>query len=202
MTPTDISVIGKLDEGSRLSAPLVFFLRWMADPLKVGSVFPSGPGLRELIVRNTTRADDQIVVEFGAGTGPVTKALLDAGHPGRAIHSFEIDERMVAYLRGHLPDVNIIHGDCRDVEKLIPAEHVGRVGTLIVGIPMLSLPMDAQRGIVDAVFRVLPPGGRFILFTYSAFSPLDRKALGLTGERLGFTLRNFPPASLWAYRKA
>lgn len=202
MTPTDLSVIGKLGMEGRLPAPLVFFLRWLANPLKVGSVFPSGPGLRELIVRNTRRADDEIIVEFGAGTGPVTKALLDAGHPGAAIHSFEIDEKMVAFLRGNFPDVNIIHGDCRDVEKLIPAEHVGRVGTLIVGIPMLSLPMDVQRGIVDAIFRVLPPGGRFILFTYSLFSPLKRDVLGLRGERLGFTTRNFPPASLWAYRKA
>lgn len=202
MTPTDISVIEKGSEAKGLPAPLVFFLRWMAHPLAVGSVIPSGPGLRELIVRNTTRAADEIIVEFGAGTGPVTKALLDAGHPGAAIHSFEIDDQMVAFLRGNFPDVNIIHGDCREVESLIPADRVGKVGTLIVGIPMLSLPMDTQRAIVEGIFRVLPPGGRFILFTYSLFSPLNRKALGLRGERLGFTLRNFPPASLWAYRKA
>lgn len=202
MTPSDNSIAEKVESGVRLPAPLIFFLRWLAHPLAVGSITPSGPGLQRLVQKHTKRAPDEIVVEFGAGTGPITKAFLEAGVPGDRLYSFEIDDQMAGFLRGNFPDVNIVHGDCREVDTYIPAEYIGKVGTLLVGIPMLTLPQKTQQEVVDAIFRVLPKGGRFILYTYSLFSPLNQKALGLKGERLGWTPGNIPPASLWSYWKA
>jgi len=174
----------------------------MAHPLAVGSVTPSGPGLQRLVRAHTKCAVDEIVVEFGGGTGPITKAFLEAGVSPERLYTFEIDEQMAAYLRDSFPEVNIVHGDCREAETYLPKEYVGKAGTLIVGIPMLSLPMPVQQGIVDCIFRLLPEGGNFMLYTYSLFSPLKREALGLKGRRLGFTFANFPPASLWSYWKA
>ena len=73
---------------------------------------------------------------------------------------------------------------------------------MVVGIPMVLLPIDLQKEIIEAIFSVLPEGRRFILYTYCATSPLDMKKLGLKGKRLGWTPRNFPPASVWGYTKA
>jgi phosphatidylethanolamine/phosphatidyl-N-methylethanolamine N-methyltransferase len=202
MAPTDNSIAEKVMNGARLPAALIFFLRWLAHPLAVGSITPSGPGLQKLVQKHTKCGSDEIVVEFGAGTGPITKAFLEMGIPGDRLYSFEIDDQMAEFLRGHFPDVNIVHGDCRQVDKHIPAEFIGKVGTLLVGIPMLTLPMAVQKEVVAAIFRVLPKGGRFILYTYSLVSPLNRDALGLKGERLGSTFGNIPPASVWAYWKA
>ncbi len=202
MTPTEITVAEKTKSGRTPPAAWLFFQRWMANPLSMGSVTPSSGALRRLVRENLVCGPDQVVVEFGGGTGAITRALLEAGIPGERIYSFEIDNHLAGYLRGHYPDVNVIHDDCRKAAQRLGPGLVGKVGTVVIGIPMLTLPMAVQKEVVEAAFSVLPPGGRFILYTYTLGSPLNRKALGLTGRRLGFTPMNIPPASVWGYWRA
>jgi phosphatidylethanolamine/phosphatidyl-N-methylethanolamine N-methyltransferase len=184
------------------SAAGLFFRRWLADPLGMGSIIPSSSALRRAIARNVRRSDDQIVVEFGGGTGAVTKGLLANGVPGDRIWSIEIDGELARFLSRQYPAVNVVEGDAREADRLIPAQHVGNVGTVIVGIPMVMLPRPLQTEIIDAIFRIMPPGSRFLLYTYCITSPLPLAALGLKGERLAWTPANFPPASVWGYWRA
>lgn len=199
MTPTELTVANKAKNGKTPPAAWLFFQRWMANPLSMGSITPSGPGLRKLIGEHLICGSDEIIVEFGAGTGAITRALLDSGIPGDRIYSFEIDRELASYVSGVFPDVNVVNGDCRKVEDLLGPDLVGRVGTVVIGIPMVTLPMSMQQEIVDATFRVLPKGRRFILYTYMLHSPLNRDALNIKGRRLGWTMGNIPPASVWAY---
>lgn len=202
MSPSDVSIGDKAKSRKKPHPAWVFFQRWMANPLSMGSITPSGPGLKKLVRDNLICGPNQVVVEFGCGTGAITSALLDHGIPGDRIYAFEIDGELAEYVQGIYPDVKVVHGDCRNVDTLIPHGMVGHVGTVIIGIPMVMLPLELQREIVAATFRVLPEGSRFLLYTYCATSPLNMKALGLRGKRLGWTPKNFPPASVWGYWKA
>lgn len=180
----------------------LFFKRWMANPLAMASITPSSPALSNLIASKVRRDPDEIVVEFGGGTGAITKALLENGVPPSRLYTIELDPELAAYLRQHFPEVNVIEGNVTDVQKLIPSQFIGKVGTVVVGIPMILIPVDAQRKIVDEIFKVMPEGRQFLAYTYSARSPLKRKPLGLHGRRVGFTMANIPPASVWGYTKA
>ena len=202
MTPTEISVADKAKNAKTPPAAWVFFQRWMANPMAVGSITPSGPGLRKIIRENLVCGPDEVIAEFGPGTGAITQALLEAGIPAQRIYSFEIDPHLAQYVHGVYPDVNVINGDCRQVAETLGPDLVGKVGTVVIGIPMKALPMDVQQGIVDATFSVMPEGRRFLLYTYMINSPLNMKRLGLKGKRIGFTWQNVPPASVWAYWKA
>lgn len=202
MTPTEITVAEKAKHGKTPSAAWIFFQRWLANPRAVGSVTPSGPGLKKLIRDHLVCAPDEIVCEFGGGTGAITQAILDAGIPGDRVYSFELDGHLASYLTGVYPDVNVVNGDCRDVAQTIGPNLVGKVATVVIGIPMVTLPMKMQREIVEATFSVMPEGRRFLLYTYMLHSPLNQKALGLKGRRLGWTPKNIPPASVWGYWKA
>lgn len=203
MTPTELSVAkNKRKVGKKPPAAWIFLQRWAANPVTMGSVCPSGPGLQKLVRENLTCGPDEVVVEFGGGTGALTKAILDGGIPGDRIYTVEIDPKLAGYLRSIYPHVNVLHGDCRHIDRMLPPALIGKVGTLLVGLPMVILPKRTQAEIVDAIFRVIPEDGRFLLFTYSLTSPLDMKALGLKGTRLGWTPVNFPPAYLWGYSRA
>ncbi|MGQ9369964.1 class I SAM-dependent methyltransferase [Azospirillum sp. A39] len=202
MTPSDASVVDKAKRARAGSPAWLFFQRWLANPLAMGSITPSSAALRKIVRDNIVCGPDQVVAEFGGGTGAITKAMLEAGIPGDRIFSFEIDRELAGYLEGFYPDINVIHGDCRKVAAILGPERVGKVGTVIIGIPMITLPMALQREIVDATFSVMPEGSRFLLYTYMIHSPLNQKALGLKGRRVGFTPFNIPPASVWAYWKA
>ncbi|MFV3127572.1 class I SAM-dependent methyltransferase [Niveispirillum sp. KHB5.9] len=181
------------------SAAWLFFKRWLANPLSMASITPSAPSLSRLMAAQITRAPDEVVVEFGGGTGAVTQAILEAGVPPSKLYTVERDPELAAYLRRHLPGIHVLEGDVADIRSMLPEEVRGKVGTVLVCLPMILIPVEDQRAIVDAIFEVMPPGRAFYAYTYSARSPLRRKALGLKGRRVGFTIANIPPASVWRF---
>jgi phosphatidylethanolamine/phosphatidyl-N-methylethanolamine N-methyltransferase len=185
-----------------LSESWLFFRRWLADPWAMGSIAPSSPTLRRRITREIRREADEVVVEFGGGTGPITAAMLEAGVPADRLYSFEIDRDLARHLRDRCPDVTVIADDCRKAPELLGEALCGKVGTVVIGIPMITFPLAFQREVLDATFRILRPGGCFLLYSFMPHSPLNREALGLKGKRLGFTVWNLPPASVWGYRRA
>ncbi|WP_119678186.1 class I SAM-dependent methyltransferase [Indioceanicola profundi] len=180
---------------------LLFLRRWLANPIAVASITPSGPALSNLISSFVRREQDEVIVEYGGGTGAITKALLDFGIPPSRLYSVEMDKELATYLRGQFPDINVLQGDVRNIRSLLPPQHIGKVGTVVVGIPMILIPLEAQRQIVDEIFKIMPEGRQFLAYTYSARCPLKRKALGVEGKRLGFTMANIPPASVWGFTR-
>ncbi|MGG5807813.1 class I SAM-dependent methyltransferase [Falsiroseomonas sp. CW058] len=177
----------------------LFFRRWLANPLQMGSVVPSSPALCRRIAALVRRAEDEVVVELGAGTGVISRAVLEAGVPAHRLVVVEIVPDMADHLRGALPGVNVIRGDAFELPDALPRALHGRVGTVICGIPLVLLPLARQRRFVDAV-ETVAPGRGFLLYTYCVTSPLPRRRLGLAARREAWTPLNLPPASVWHYR--
>jgi phosphatidylethanolamine/phosphatidyl-N-methylethanolamine N-methyltransferase len=149
-------------------------------------------------VAQTRYTPDQIVVELGAGTGVVSRALIDGGLPPERLHVVEIVPAMAQHLRTALPGARVIEGDARQLPQLIPADLHGRIGTVVVGIPLVLLPLAEQRRFIQAI-QAVAPGVGFILYSYCVTSPLPWKKHGLVAKREAWTPLNFPPASVWRY---
>jgi phosphatidylethanolamine/phosphatidyl-N-methylethanolamine N-methyltransferase len=184
--------------GRNISNAGLFFRRWLANPLQMGSIVPSSPALCRRVVQQTRYAEDEIVVELGAGTGVVSRALLDSGLPPERLFVVEIVPDMAEHLRRSLPGVNVIQGDARRLPQLIPQGFTGRIGTVIVGIPLVLLPVAEQRRFIDAI-EAISPGSGFILYSYCFTSPLPWKKHGLVPKREAWTPLNIPPATVWRY---
>ncbi len=176
----------------------LFFRRWLANPLQMGSIVPSSPALCRRLVAQTRYTPDQIVVELGAGTGVVSRALIDSGLPPERLHVVEIVPAMAQHLRAALPGARVVEGDARLLPNLIPTDLHGRIGTVVVGIPLVLLPVAEQRHFIDAI-QAVAPGVGFILYSYCVTSPLPWKKHGLVPKREAWTPLNFPPASVWRY---
>ncbi len=179
----------------------LFFRRWLAAPLRMGSIAPSGPALCARIARAVRRLPDEAVVELGAGTGVVSRALLASGTPADRLFVVEIDSALAAALRLALPGVTVIEGDARHLPRLVPSSWHGRIGTIICGIPLVLLPIAEQRRFIEAMLAIAPGRG-FLLFSYCATSPLPHRRLGLSAQRVAWTPLNLPPASVWRYTPA
>ncbi len=185
---------------SAVANPALFLRRWLANPLQMGSVVPSGPALCARVVSALRPAGawPAEVLELGAGTGVIARALLDAGLPPGRLTVVEIVPEMAAHLRRVLPGARVIAADARTLPLLglaPPAEAV------ICGIPLVLLGREAQRGFVAAM-DALAPGRGFLHYSYCVTSPLPARTLGLAARRVAWTPRNFPPASLWRYTPA
>ncbi len=181
------------------SSELMLFLRrWMANPLQMGSVVPSSPALCRRVVAQVRRGPDEHVVELGAGTGVVSRALLAAGVPPERLTVVEIVPDMARHLVETLPGVDVVQGDARALPEMLPRARAGRVGTVVCGIPLVLLPLLEQRRFIDAMAAVAPGRG-FLHYSYCITSPLPSRKHGLLAKRVAWTPLNVPPASVWRY---
>lgn len=195
MTPSHRPRPHPAESGARL-----FFRRWLANPLQMGSIIPSGPALCRRIVAALERAPDEAVLELGAGTGVISQAMLAAGLPADRLIVVEIVPEMAAHLARILPGAQVITGDARALPALIPPEWHGRIGTVVCGIPLVLQPRAEQARFLAAI-EAVAPGRGFLHFSYCATSPLPLRAHRLSARRIGWTPANFPPASLWRYAR-
>jgi phosphatidylethanolamine/phosphatidyl-N-methylethanolamine N-methyltransferase len=185
----------------------LFLKRWLRRPLAMGAVVPSGRLLAEALARTTVReieGRDGHVIELGAGTGEVTKALLANGIPAERMALVERDPELAAFLRRHFRGPQIIEGDAARLPKLLAGAGVSRVATVISGLPLLSLPAEVVTGIVHGVFEALPRGAALVQFTYGPAPPVPkalRESLHLVGAHGRRIWRNVPPAVVWTFRR-
>ena len=183
----------------------LFLSRWLRNPLGIGAVLPSSPGLAEALARPVAALDSGAIVELGGGTGRVTAALLDSGiEPGRLV-VVERDAGLHGHLVRRFAGVRVLCGDAAAARSLLAGAGVTAVGGIVSSLPLLSMPPAAKRAIIGAVFDVLDPGGVFVQFTYGPASPLPAAtitALGLAAEPVARAWWNVPPATVWRFARA
>lgn len=191
----------KQQEAQQRDGTRLFFKRWLRHPLRLGAVLPSSKALTTLISKHTIVDEDSIVVELGGGTGTVTRQLLASGIPPKKLYVLELDPELCTYLRQAFPDTNVILGNATDLEHLLPQEYLGKVASVISGMPITNMSSELQKKIIDVSFKVLRPDGHFLQYTYRPLSPIPAARLGLSKQRVGFAFRNLPPATVWRYQR-
>lgn len=185
----------------------LFLKRWLRNPLSMGAVVPSGRLLAEAMARTTLaemagRAGH--VVELGAGTGEVTKALLAAGIPPDRLALVEREPELAVFLRRHFPGPRIVEGDAARLPRLLEQHGIRSAASVVSSLPLLSLPAEIVTGIVHSVFEVLPRGAALVQFTYGPSPPVPkalREGLHLVGAHGRRIWRNVPPAVVWTFRR-
>lgn len=178
--------------------PLTFFSQWLANPLRMGSVVPSSDALCRRVAAQVRCAREEAVIELGAGTGVISRALLQSGLPAERLFVVEIVPQLAQHLRRVLPGANVIEGDARRLPELVPARWHGQIGSVVCGIPLVLLPLAEQRRFIDAI-EAVAPGRGFLHYSYCVTSPLPGPKHALTARREAWTPLNFPPASVWRY---
>ncbi|TAJ32806.1 MAG: hypothetical protein EPO67_09865 [Reyranella sp.] len=185
----------------------LFLKRWLRNPLSMGAVVPSGRLLAEAMARTTLgemTGRDGHVIELGAGTGEVTKALLAAGIPADRLALVEREAELASFLRRHFPGPRIAEGDAARLPRLLDQHGIKSVAAVVSSLPLLSLPTEIVNGIVHSVFEVLPRGAALVQFTYGPSPPVPkslREGLRLVGARGKRIWRNVPPAVVWTFRR-
>lgn len=180
------------------------FLRaWLATPLRVAALAPSGPALARLITRDITAAHAP-VIELGAGTGVFTRALLARGVPEEALVLVEADAGFARLLRARFPRAQVLQTDAARLRHL-DLHGPRHAGCVVSGLPLL--PMSPRRivAVLGGAFAHLVAGGAFYQFTYGLRCPAPRRILerlGLNAVCVGRTLANLPPASVYRIERA
>ena len=169
-----------------------------ANPEKIGAVMPSGDALARLITKEID-ASHAPVIELGAGTGVFTKALIARGIDEGDLTLVESGPTFLKMLRERFPSAQVVEADAARLAShdLYPERSVGAV---VSGLPLLSMSPRKIMGALAAGFHYLREDGAFYQFTYGPRCPVPKQILerlGLQQKRIGRTLRNLPPATVY-----
>ncbi|KAJ55843.1 hypothetical protein ACMU_08705 [Actibacterium mucosum KCTC 23349] len=177
----------------------IFLGQLFRKPGEVVALAPSSEALAREMCRGLSPETGH-VAELGPGTGKITRAILSAGVAEKNITAFELNPTFVDTLRGQFPAADIRRAPAQEVGNL----PLGELDAVISGLPLLSMPNDVQRAIVEGTFRVLKPGGTFVQFTYGPVPPIAqclREGLKLTWTKSAKIWGNLPPARVYTFRQ-
>ena len=187
---------------------LTFVSSAVRSPAVIGAVAPSGRALCDLLASVAPQDGSATVVELGPGTGVVSQALRRRLAPEARHVAVEIDPGMVTHLTRTRPWLEVVHGDAKDLQKLLADIGITSVDTVVSGLPWTLFSREAQRGIMEQVSRVLVPGGVFTTFAYRHVKNLPtqrrfRELLEQSFDEVRVTptvWRNVPPALAYQCR--
>jgi phosphatidylethanolamine/phosphatidyl-N-methylethanolamine N-methyltransferase len=188
-----------------LSNPLPFFRGWSRDPVAVGLPFPSSSWTARRLAQAAVEAaipGGGPFLELGAGTGPVTGALLQAGCPLDQLIVVERDAELCRTLERRFRGLQVLHGDALRIGETLARARIASVSVVLSGLPMRAVMPEAAARCYWGAFQLMPSGGTIIQYTYGFRSPVDpdRTALQLDARFVGREWRNFPPMGIWSYR--
>src|SRR3954452_5047200 len=130
----------------------------------IASLAPSSRWLSQTTVRNIPWDRARVLVELGAGTGPITRVLAEKARPECRVVVLERDPDFARLLHqrfGFLPNFDVVEGDVRDLTAILCDRGIGQVDYVISGLPVPSFPRDLQHDLFRAVKQVLAPDGTF-----------------------------------------
>jgi len=178
-----------------------FFRTWTEKPLQLGSVTPSSRTLSRVIASYVDARSEGPVIEIGAGTGPVTEALLRRGVRENRLILLEYSDAFCTLLERRFPKATVLRGDALGHLSALEATLGRKVAALVCGIPLLTKPESVRLDLLRHGLRLLQPQAPFIQFTYSVLSPMPLKNAFFSWEASPRIWRNVPPARVWVYRE-
>jgi SAM-dependent methyltransferase len=149
---------------------------------KVAESYDRGrPGYPREAVEWLVGSGSKSVLELGAGTGKLTRTLVDLGHD---VHATDPDEAMLEVLRGHLPDVRTSVGSAEH----IPAPDL-TYDVVVAGQAFHWFDLDKA---LPEISRVLNPGGTLAL----AWNQRDESIpwVRKLGRIIGTSVENVDPS--------
>lgn len=182
------------------------FLRsFMANPQRVGAVFPSGAVLAGQITDPIDFYRARVIVELGPGTGAFTQVLAQRAHPACRVLALELDERLAFFVARRYPRVEAINAAAEQLVQVLAERGVEQVDAVVSGLPFANFGACQQARVIDAVRAVLRPGGAFVSYSFMHAQVLPTSQQFRRSLRTGFgrldivpVLLNAPPALVYS----
>lgn len=168
---------------------LRFARQFLRHPKQLGTCFQSGKVLARKMAEEVNGCRQ--VVEFGAGTGPVTREILRRLPENGRLTSFEINPDLCRYL-GRIGDsrLRVVNDDAAHCEQYV--EHPDCV---VSGLPLTLFNKEAK----DEILAIASRAGQYVQLQYTPVLMKEIKRYFLD-VRLKFVPQNFPPAFLYVCR--
>ncbi len=134
---------------------------------QMGSLLPSSSYAGRAVARQLP-AKTQSLVEYGPGTGNVTRILLSTVSASAKVTAVELSPQFIPILKS-IPDarLSVINAGVLESLSEIRARYPEGVDAVVSGIPFSLIPSEDREKIVAETRGLLKPGGRLIAYQNS-----------------------------------
>lgn len=135
---------------------LAIFARNLLDDYRsTAAIAPSSRSLANAMVEPLQGRAPRVVVEFGPGTGVVTRELLKLVPEDGMLLAFEISPRFVAYLRNTISDerLQIVQAGAETATAELNRRGIDRIDAVVSSLGLGFL----DKALVDEIFEPLLP---------------------------------------------
>lgn len=144
---------------------LVFLREFVRDPVCLGAVAPSGPSLARLTVEAAGIEPGHVVVELGAGTGPMTAEVVRS-HADNPFVCLEPKPALAQALRERFPQVRVEEKYLQDLPAILEDWGHPKVDRFVSSLPWAIWDDALQGECFDAILSTIQPDGRMVTFQY------------------------------------
>lgn len=185
----------------------LFFKQWLKSPIQLGTFAPISLKLAHLAANQLDITAKTTIVEIGAATGRLTRALLAKGVNIDRLAMVELDQTMSDFLKASLCDLyqskthpKVIQGNAEALPQLIPTSWIRKVDYVVSTIPLAYMDEDMRERIIQSALDVLnPETGSILHITYSPVSPIRFMEGELLQKRVVSLWANMPPGFVWRF---
>lgn len=154
---------------AQLSDAGLFLRKFLAKGRTISAATPSSKKLVETVLRPVNFNRPCTIVELGAGTGPITQAIVDRIGPEHRFVAVENDPDFCKVLRRRFPDVNVLEADATRIAKPLNKMGFKQVDYVLSGLPTPNLPPRAMISLWRWLRNSMTPEGMFIQITVAPF---------------------------------
>jgi phospholipid N-methyltransferase len=187
----------------RLFGPWGVFLEgFVRNPVMVGSIVPSSDRTIAKMLGPVDWDECKLFVEYGPGVGTFCRPVLDRLRRDGMLIVIDTNPLFIDYLRRTISDSRFVavHGSAADVEDIVLSHGHSHADYVLSGLPFSTLPDGVGPAIASATWRVLRPGGAFLVYQFTARA---RAFMERHFKRIDNAMEfwNVPPAFLfWGWK--
>ena len=135
----------------------------------IASIKETSPFMVRRICDRMDLARRRVLVEYGPGTGPFTRALLDRLSPDSRLILIEKNPEFAARLQERRdPRLLVFQAGAEEVLDVLRASGVSRADYILSGIPFSRIPRAVRLQILRDTRRALGERGVFLAYQSSA----------------------------------
>lgn len=180
----------------------IVYLKSMLHDKQVASFTPTSSFAIRRICETIDFNKQNVLIEYGPGTGVFTRYILDNLTPDSTLIVIERNQDFVNILERCFHDSRLIvyHESAENVKQLLCQAGVEQADYIISGIPFSFLPESLRQTIVKNSHECLRPGGMFL--AYQTFFQLDKFLKDYLDKyfykvETDICLRNAPPMRIF-----
>lgn len=186
----------------------LFQFVWAAlrSPMKFGTVLPASRHLADFMVSHADLSTNDVVVELGPGSGPITSAIQRhlANHANYI--GIELSAEMISILQTRFPRLLFVQDSAENIQIHLPEGR--RAQYIFSSLPWALFPPEMQFKIFSEIHSALKDEGMFIAYGYTngLLSATSQHFQNLMEQNFSEVVHtktvwlNFPPATIFLCR--